>query len=222
MNQDAQRERTALLAGASGLVGSALLQLLLADARYREVLCVGRRTPPLQHPKLRQLQVDFQAMPALPPVDDVYIALGTTLKVAGSQAAMRALDVDAVLAVARAAKAAGAQRLGVVSSMGANAKSALFYPRIKGEMEDALPALGFARTVVAQPSQLSGPREALGQPARVSERLALRLMRGLSPLLPANYRPIAADRVAAALQAALASATPGFQRLSSGQMQDQT
>jgi uncharacterized protein YbjT (DUF2867 family) len=152
-------------------------------------------------------------------VDDVFIALGTTLKVAGSQAAMRALDVDAVVAVARAAQIAGAQRLGVVSSMGANAKSAVFYTRIKGEMEEALLQLGFAQTVIAQPSQLTGPREALGQPKRVAERLALRVMGWLKPLVPANYQPIAAQRVATALLEAVAHNTPGVTRLLSGQMQ---
>jgi uncharacterized protein YbjT (DUF2867 family) len=210
---------TALLAGASGLVGRALLTALLADAHYQTVLCIGRRKLALEHPKLTQLIVDLQALPALPAVDVVFIALGTTLKVAGSQAAMRALDVDAVVAVARAAQFAGAQRLGVVSSMGANAKSAVFYTRIKGEMEEALLQLGFAQTVIAQPSQLTGPREALGQPKRVAERLALRVMGWLKPLVPANYQPIAAQRVATALLEAVAHNTPGVTRLLSGQMQ---
>ena len=211
--------RTALVAGASGLVGSALLADLLADARYRSVLCLGRRRLALEHPKLTQRLVDFQALPSLPPVDDVYIALGTTRKVAGSQAAMRALDVDAVVAVALAARAAGPQRLGVVSSMGANAQSAVFYTRIKGEMEEAVLGLGFAQTVIAQPGPLSGPRQALGQPDRAAERLALGLMRWLKPLVPANYQPIAAQRVAQSLLDALARDTPGVTRLQSGQMQ---
>lgn len=213
------RTRTALVAGASGLVGSELLAALLTDARYSAVLCVGRRRLALAHPKLTQQVVDFQALPVLAPVDDVYIALGTTLKVAGSQAAMRTLDVDAVVALARAARAAGAQRLGVVSSMGANARSSIFYTRIKGEMEEALVHLGFAQTVIAQPGQLSGPREALGQPDRVAERLALKLMAWLKPLVPANYQPIAAKRVALALLGTLARDTPGVTRLQSGQMQ---
>jgi len=211
--------RTALLAGASGLVGTALLTALLADARYQKVLCIGRRKLAVEHTKLAQLTVDFQALPALPAVDDVFIALGTTLKVAGSQAAMRALDVDAVVAVARAAQTAGAQRLGVVSAMGANAKSAVFYTRIKGDMEEALVQLGFAQTVIAQPSQLTGPREALGQPKRVAERLALRVMGWIQPLVPANYQPIAAEHVATALLDAVAHHTPGVTRLLSGQMQ---
>jgi uncharacterized protein YbjT (DUF2867 family) len=152
-------------------------------------------------------------------VDDIFIALGTTLKVAGSQTAMREVDVDAVVAAASAAKAAGARRLGVVSSMGANAKSRMFYTRIKGEMEEALKQLGFVQTVIAQPSQLSGPRETLGQPDRAAERIALTAMRFVRPLIPANYRPIAARDVAAALVAAIALDKPGVTRLASGEMQ---
>src|SRR5581483_6669242 len=78
------------------------------------------------------------ALPPLPPVDEVYLALGTTIKVAGSQAAFRAVDYDANLAVARAALAAGARRCGLVSAMGADAKSKVFYNRVKGELEEAL------------------------------------------------------------------------------------
>jgi uncharacterized protein YbjT (DUF2867 family) len=211
--------RTALIAGASGLVGRELIAILLADLRYGAVVSIGRRTLRIEHLKLRQLIVDFKAIPSLPPVDDVFIALGTTLKVAGSQSAMREVDVDAVVAVASAAKAAGARRLGVVSSMGANAKSRMFYTRIKGEMEEALKQLGFVQTVIAQPGQLSGRRETLGQPDRAAERIALTAMRFIRPLIPANYRPIAAKDVAMALVAAMALDKPGVTCLTSGQMQ---
>lgn len=208
-----------MIAGASGLVGAELLAALINDARYDSVLSIGRRKLALEHPKLRQVLVNFKTMPSLPPVSDVFIALGTTLKVAGGQAAMRALDVDAVVAVARAAKVAGAQRLGVVSSMGANVQSSMFYPRIKGEMEEALVQLGFAQTVIARPSQLSGARETLGQPDRAAERLALFVAHWLRPLIPANYQSIPARQVALALLAAISRNTPGVTRLMSGQMQ---
>jgi uncharacterized protein YbjT (DUF2867 family) len=214
-----RKGRTALVAGASGLVGRELITVLQADPRYGTVLSIGRRTLAIEHPKLKQLIVNFKAIPSLPPVDDVFIALGTTLKVAGSQAAMQAVDVDAVVAVASAAKAAGASRLGVVSSMGANAKSRMFYTRTKGEMEEALERLGFVQTVIVQPSQLSGPRETLGQPDRAAERIALTAMRLVRPLIPASYLPIAAKEVAVALIAAMALDKPGVTRLASGQMQ---
>ena len=104
-----------------------------------------------------------------------------------------------MLAVARAAKAAGAARLGVVSAMGADPASRIFYNRVKGETEQALRALGFETLVIARPSLLAGDREALGQPLRGGEKLALRVSSWLAPLIPDNYRSIAAADVARAL-----------------------
>jgi uncharacterized protein YbjT (DUF2867 family) len=150
-------------------------------------------------PKVRSYIVDFAALPALPRADEVYLALGTTIKVAGSQAAFRAVDHDANLAVARAALAAGAKRAGLVSAMGASARSGIFYSRVKGELEDALTALGFDGLVIARPSILAGDRETLGQPVRRGEGIALAVSRLLGPLIPANYRSVAATDVARAL-----------------------
>lgn len=209
--------RVALLAGASGLVGRELLARLLATQDCAAVHCVGRRALTTQHPKLTSQVVDFAALPTLPAIDDVYIALGTTIKVAGSQAAFRSVDFDAVLAVAAAAHAAGATCAGVVSAMGANARSMLFYNRVKGEMEDAVSRLGFPGLVFARPSLLAGDREALGQPGRSGEKLALIAMR-FDAWLPANYRAIDAGRVADALLAAVGEGEPGLRVLLSGDM----
>jgi uncharacterized protein YbjT (DUF2867 family) len=187
------------VAGASGLVGREILQGLLDDESVAAVHSLGRRELPLQHAKLTQHRVDFKALPALPRVDEAFIALGTTIKVAGSQEAFRAVDHDAVIAVARAAKAAGATRLGVVSAMGADKRSAIFYNRVKGETEEALAALGFATLVIARPSFLAGDRESLGQPVRGGEKLALRISRMLAPLVPDNLKSIDARLVAHAL-----------------------
>jgi len=173
---------------------------------------------PIQHPKLVQHTVDFKALPALPAVDDVFIALGTTIKVAGSQAAFRAVDFEAVVAVALAAKSSGATKLGVVSAMGADPKSSIFYNRTKGEMEEALASIGFDSLVIARPSMLAGDREALGQPARIGERIALAVSKFLKPLIPANYRAIPARDVAYALITAVKTGQPGVQRLLSGSM----
>ncbi|HWP11866.1 MAG TPA: NAD(P)H-binding protein, partial [Ramlibacter sp.] len=145
-----------MLAGASGLVGRAILQGLLADDSVAAVHTLGRRELPFQHAKLTQHRVDFKFLPALPGAGEAFVALGTTIKVAGSQEAFRAVDFDAVVAVAKAAKASGATRLGVVSAMGANARSKVFYNRVKGEMEEALSALGFETLVIARPSFLVG------------------------------------------------------------------
>src|SRR5258708_24399269 len=140
MDNVAATPRTALLAGATGLVGRELLSLLLASKHYGTVRVLVRRTPPDigVSAKLKIHQVDFARLPAtLPRIDDAYIALGTTIKIAGSEAAFRQVDFDYVLHVARAARAAGATRLAVGSALGAAAKSRIFYNRVKGEMEIA-------------------------------------------------------------------------------------
>lgn len=198
--------RTVVLAGATGLVGREILQGLLADDAVAAVHALGRRALDRQHPKLTSYVVDFAALPPLPPVDEAYLALGTTIKAAGSQAAFRAVDFDANLAVARAAKAAGARRVGLVSAMGADARSRIFYSRVKGELEEVLAKLDFEGLVIVRPSMLIGDREALGQPARSGERIALYAGALLGPLLPANFRPIAASHVARALLARLPTA----------------
>jgi uncharacterized protein YbjT (DUF2867 family) len=218
----ARPERTAArvvaLAGATGLVGRAILEGLLADASVAAVHALGRREPGVTHPKLTSHVVDFAALPRLPPLDEVYLALGTTIKAAGSREAFRSVDFDANLAVARAALAAGARRAGLVSALGADAKSRIFYNRIKGETEDALARLPFEGLVIARPSLLTGDREALGQPARPAERVAAAVGRLLGPLVPAGYRPISAARVARALLAR-APTSRGRVVLPSGEMQ---
>lgn len=192
-------QRTVILAGATGLVGREILKGLLADDSVGRVHALGRRPPQEQHPKLDFLAVDFSALPPLPPASELYLALGTTIKAAGSQAAFRAVDFDANLNVARAALHAGAQRAGIVSAMGADARSPIFYNRVKGELEDALALLGFEGLVIARPSFLVGDRAALGQPVRSGEGLALKLGTLLRPLIPANYRPVNASAVARSL-----------------------
>src|SRR5438045_6711271 len=166
---DASLPRTVMIAGASGLVGRELLAGLLADDSVAAVHSLGRRALDVSHPKLTQHRTDFKALPALSGVDEAFIALGTTIKVAGSKEGFRAVDHDAVIAVAKAAKAAGAKRLGVVSAMGASAKSTVFYSRVKGETEDALAQMGFDALVIARPSMLPGDREAAGPPALSGE-----------------------------------------------------
>src|ERR1700712_2760345 len=175
----APSSRTALLAGASGLIGRALLPMLLASPHYGHVHVLVRRTVPGLKNDARSTVhvVDFAnlAQP-LPAVDDVYIALGTTIKVAGSEQAFRQVDFEFVVDTARAARSAGATRLAVVSALGADAKSRVFYSRVKGEMEAAIVQLGFETVVIAQPSLLMGDRIALGQPERKGEVLATKLL----------------------------------------------
>ncbi|BAM92936.1 conserved hypothetical protein [Bradyrhizobium oligotrophicum S58] len=209
--------RIVTIAGATGLIGRELLRGLLADPSVDHVHVVGRRAPPDASPKLTAHVVDFAALPPLPPADELYLALGTTIKVAGSQAAFRAVDHDANLAVARAALASGTKRVGLVSAMGADAKSRIFYSRVKGELEDDLTALPFEGLVIARPSLLVGPRAELGQPSRPGEEWGNTLNGIIGFLIPANYKPIEAPDVANALLAAVPSVV-GTKILMSGAM----
>jgi uncharacterized protein YbjT (DUF2867 family) len=210
-------KRRAIIAGATGLVGSALLKGLLDDPAVAEVHALGRRAPPVVHPKLTAHVVDFAALPALAPADELYLALGTTIKDAGSQAAFRALDYQSNLSVARAALAAGVRRAGLVSAMGADARSRVFYSRVKGELEEELARLPFAGLIIARPSLLMGQRAGLGQRSRIGEELGFAIGAAFGFLIPANYKPIPATDVARALLSAVPSAT-GKRVLLSGAM----
>lgn len=200
-------------------MGREILQGLLADDSVSAVHSLGRRPLQLQHPKLTHHVVDFARLQALPAAGEVFLALGTTIKVAGSQEAFRAVDYEANLAVARMALASGATKAGVVSAMGADAKSSIFYNRVKGELEDALSSLGFATLVIARPSFLAGDRESLGQPLRGGEKLALNISRWLAPVIPDNLKSIPAKAVAGALLKTV-PASSGKTVLLSGQMRN--
>jgi uncharacterized protein YbjT (DUF2867 family) len=207
----------ALLAGATGLIGRALAQGWAGPGTLH--LLVRR---PLAAPSALTCVhvVDFGALPPLPPAQDAYCTLGTTIKTAGSEAAFRAVDFDAVLAFARAARAAGVRRFAVVSALGADAQARIFYNRVKGEMEVALATVGFERLVIARPSLLAGDRATLGQPARPAERLALALTRPLAGVIPKAWRPIEAATVARALRLEMADPAPGVRVLESAELHD--
>ncbi len=129
--------RIALLAGATGLVGRELLPLLLDDSEIAEVVVLSRRAIATPHPKLQQGIVAFDQLHnfVLPPVDDFYCCLGTTIRQAGSREAFREVDLVYPVTIARMALAAGATRCLFVSAMGADVQSRVFYNRIKGELE---------------------------------------------------------------------------------------
>lgn len=219
-NNSTASTRVALIAGATGLIGQAILTLLLADTRYSVVHVIARRTPGVQHPKLMVHVSATLTNWACPAVDDVYIALGTTIKVAGSKAAFKAIDKDSVMAIAAAAKTAGSTRLAVVSAMGANPQSGIFYNQVKGEMEAAVSQLGFETVIIARPSLLSGDRDALKQPERVVEKLSLAAFKWLNPLITPNYRIIKASSVAQAMVSTLLKPITGKHVLLSGDMQN--
>lgn len=193
--------RTALIVGATGLVGGFLLRQLLAAPEYDRVISLGRRSLDLAHPKLTQVTADFAALEKATAdlhCDDAFCCLGTTIKKAGSQAAFRAVDHVAVLAFAWAARRNGAQRFFVVSSLGANARSRVFYNRVKGETEEALEVLAFKTLAIFRPSLLLGPRPE----TRLGERAGEVIMWLAEPLLLGGlrqYRAIQAEVVARAM-----------------------
>lgn len=210
--------RNALVAGASGLVGGFLLEGLLESPLYQTVCSLGRRALPIQPPKLTQRTVDFARLDAepLPATDDAFCCLGTTIKKAGSQEAFRAVDHDAVLAFAKAARKAGARRFLLVSALGANARSRIFYNRVKGEAEKDLEAVGFESLVLLRPSLLLGERTE----SRPGEHVATLVSKALGPLLrPFSGRPIEARTVARAMLA-LAREGAGVRVAPSGELQE--
>jgi uncharacterized protein YbjT (DUF2867 family) len=215
--------RSALLVGATGLVGRELLPLLLGSPRWARVQVLVRPSsqPIKPHPKLTLHSVNFAHLRAdLGKIDDAFIALGTTLKVAGSEAAFREVDFDHVLACARAARAAGAHRIAVVSALGADPRSRVFYNRVKGEAEAAIQGLGFDCVVFAQPSLLLGDRSTLGQAPRNGEVWATRLLGPVMGLMPKGVRPIQARAVAQAMVTATLAGPRGVHVLGSADMQD--
>jgi uncharacterized protein YbjT (DUF2867 family) len=196
--------RVALIAGASGLVGGHVLRQLLADPTWDQVVSVGRRELAVDDPRLEQRFVDFAAIEELPPVDDAFCALGTTIKKAGGQEAFRAVDHEAVVAFAVAARDAGARTFGHVTALGADPGSRLFYNRVKGEAERDVADLGIPCTVAFRPSMLDGHR---AEP-RPAEQAGLAMMRAVAPLL-GKYRPTRAEHVASAMLREAREGRPG-------------
>jgi len=194
-------KKTALLAGATGLVGSALLPLLLASERYAKVIVVGRRPVAVQHPKLVQVVTELDR---LEPerlrliADDVYCCLGTTIRQAGSQEAFYKVDFLYVVQLAALTAANFAAQFLVVSALGADANSRFYYNRVKGEMEEAVAQTPFRAIHIFRPSLLLGQRAA----PRLGERLGAVALALVRPLLRGawrKYRPVAAATVAQAM-----------------------
>lgn len=200
----------ALILGASGLVGSHLAEILVESASYDEVLLAVRQ--PLAKP-LRgatEVKVDYEnpASFELPNIQDVYCCLGTTIKKAGSQAAFRKVDYEYPLLAARALHRAGAEQFLIVTALGASKSSAVFYNRVKGEVEDDLVNVGFRQLHVFRPSLLLGERDEVRPGEKVGEAVGKLLSFAfVGPL--GRYKPIQAKRVAQAMANAARSKDPG-------------
>ncbi|MEO6323549.1 MAG: NAD(P)H-binding protein [Thermoanaerobaculia bacterium] len=197
------KKRTVAVAGATGLVGGRLVKKLLEDPSCECVIALVRRPLGLTHPKLQERLVDFAALPAdALGVEDIYCALGTTIRKAGSQEAFALVDRTAVAALARAGAAAGARRFLLVSSLGADPRSRVFYNRIKGEAEEDVRANPFRGVFIFRPSVLAGERDEvrMGESiGRFGARL-VSLVPGLRRLRPVDAEVLAAAMIAVARQ----------------------
>ena len=191
-----QQSKTALVLGASGLVGSHLLSQLLEHPAYARVVSLGRRNLDIQHPKLTQHIFDFdEPEPALMQGDDLFCALGTTLRKAGTKEVQYRIDCQYLTEAGRMALQNGVQQYLLVSSLGADASSKNFYLKTKGDLEENIRNLQFTHFVSARPSILLGDRSEF----RLGEKIGIWLATALSPLIPKRYRGIHAGKVAHAL-----------------------
>ncbi|VXC02204.1 NAD-dependent dehydratase [Luteimonas sp. 9C] len=206
---------TVLLVGATGLVGGHALDRLLADPRIARVIAPVRRPLPHRHARLSAPVVDFEALPddaALWRVDAVICALGTTIRAAGSRETFRRVDHDYPLAVGAHARRQGARAFALTSAMGADARSRVFYSRVKGELEVALQAQGWPSLTLVRPGLIGGDRDEV----RPAERTAARVLGVLGPVLPRRWRISPAPHVADALVDHALAAAPGCRTVDAG------
>ncbi|MBX2958210.1 MAG: oxidoreductase [Cyclobacteriaceae bacterium] len=190
--------RTALLAGSTGLIGKQLLELLLEDSHYTVVKAISRKPLDIQHAKLQNIVADFNTLTEHHDqlkADDVFCCLGTTIKQAGSQAAFRQVDYEYPLELARLTKNQGATQYLIITALGSDAKSGIFYNRVKGEVEQAIDAVGFDSYHIFRPSLLLGER----MEKRAGEGAATVVYKALGFLIPLKYKAIDSAKVARAM-----------------------
>lgn len=215
------QKRNALIVGATGLVGNSLLTQLLTDDQYEKVVTIARKSIDHKHPKLIKHLLDFDLLESFKldlQVDDVFCALGTTIKTAGSQDAFYKVDYTYVVNLAKWCVSNGVQRLLIVSAMGAKSKSGIFYNRVKGEMEAAVGQLNIPQICIFRPSLLMGDRKE----KRGGEKIAQAVMGALGFLFTGSlikYKGIHADVVAKAMIKAAKAEVKGAAVFESGEMQ---
>lgn len=198
--------KTALIAGATGLVGSYLLKYLLEQALYDKVKILVRKPIDLQHPLLEQVVFDYDSPDYNHlKVTDVYCCLGTTIRKAGSRQAFSKVDYDYPLQIAQAASQNGARNFAVVTAVGSDADSRIFYNRVKGELEEALSEISFFSLHIFRPSMLLGSRNEF----RFGEEAGKLLFRVFGRFIPAKYKGVHASQVAVCMARQLQAQKPG-------------
>lgn len=208
--------RIAVVIGATGLVGGYLVRQLLDDPGYSMVITYARKNLGIHHPKLVQKPFPTPGSPMRDVTgEEFFCCIGTTIKKAKSREAFRVIDFEVPLAFAKAAKAAGVSHFLLVSSVGADSKSPFFYPRVKGELEDAISQLDFSSYTVVRPGLLLGPREEF----RLGEKIAGGIQALIDPLLLGKlraFRSVSAKDVARCLVDAAHHPQKGRRVISSG------
>jgi uncharacterized protein YbjT (DUF2867 family) len=188
--------KTALVVGATGLIGKHLTIKLLASNFYSKIKVLVRKPLDINHPNLEQIVVDFNNLDTSKIVaDDVFCCLGTTMKQAGSKPAFYKVDFTYPVEIAKAALANGAKQYIIVTAMGADEKSMVYYNRVKGEVEKALSDLHYPTLLIFRPSMLLGERK---EP-RLGEKIGKILMNTISFLTPEKYKAIEGEKVANAM-----------------------
>lgn len=204
------KNKTALVAGATGLVGGELVKLLVDSKQYQKIYLLTRRNANIMGDDIEQIIVKFDDLQAndIPQVDDVFCCLGTTIGKAGSKEAFKKVDHDYPLTIAKLCLQKGARQLLLVTAMGADKSSRFFYNQVKGEVEEAVAALGYPTLHVFRPSLLIGDREG----NRTGEDIAKAIAPIFSPLLIGGlkkYRPVEGKTVAEAMAVAAQQALQG-------------
>jgi uncharacterized protein YbjT (DUF2867 family) len=190
--------KTALLVGATGLTGNLLLELLLNNNDYQKVIVYTRRIIEISHPKLEQRVIDFNTLNTSVQADDLYCCLGTTIKQAGSKPAFEKVDYEYPLKIAKLQQQAGSKKFLLISAMGADANSMIFYSRIKGKLENELQQLGYESLYIFRPSFITGNRKE----KRTGEYIGLIFMSIINPLLIGplkKYKAVSALAIAKAM-----------------------
>lgn len=216
-----ENNKTAILLGASGLIGGFLLDMLLNSDTYKSVKIFVRKSLNRTHTKLTEYIIDFEQPETYKHLvigNDLFCCLGTTIRKAGSQASFRKVDYEYPLTFAEIGKENGLDQFLIVSSIGANANSSVFYTRTKGECENAIKSLEIKSVNIFRPSVLLGDRKEY----RIAEKLSSSVMTMFSALLIGKwkkYRPIAASQVAKAMLFVAEQSTEGITVYESNKIQ---
>ncbi|RHW31411.1 oxidoreductase [Neobacillus notoginsengisoli] len=214
--------RTALVLGATGLVGGELVNRLERKENYSQITLIGRRPFSIGSKKVRNVVVNMHSLKDVAEefkVDDIFCCLGTTIKKAGSKEAFRQVDFQLPVAAAQLGSFEGAKNFLVISSMGANTNSAFFYNRVKGEMEEEVKKMTFDAIHIFRPSLLLGSRKEF----RLGEKLAEWAVKPFSKILPDSLKksfPIPAETVANAMAIAAQMEAQGINIYESGQIRE--